>query len=233
TVTISSITGDGTLGITLAAGTAKDLAGNSALATPASSTVSIKNTENITLMLTPGWNLASCMVEFNASEVFGDSTTYASVWKWLASEKRWEVYLPTDPDNGEAYAKSKGFELLSTVLPGEGFWVNVQSDKPPTTDIRGELAKDPSLALAKGWNLLGLKSGQSLWIEDRSDAEKTAIESLWKWKGKEKKWAVSLPNAPDGDGGQAYADSKGFTLLESIDPGEGFWVNANEAITLP
>jgi|GEM_PF-556408 len=44
TVTLSSITGDGTLGISLAAGTAVDLASNSALASSASSTFTVDNT---------------------------------------------------------------------------------------------------------------------------------------------------------------------------------------------
>ena len=44
TVTISSLSGNGTLGISIAAGTASDLAGNSAAATGASSTFTVDNT---------------------------------------------------------------------------------------------------------------------------------------------------------------------------------------------
>jgi len=29
-----------------------------------------------------------------------------------------------------------------------------------------------------------------------------------------------------------YADSKGFSVIENINPGEGFWVNCTEAVTL-
>lgn len=34
------------------------------------------------------------------------------------------------------------------------------------------------------------------------------------------------------DKGMAYAASKGFKLLQTISPGEGFWVNAKEESTI-
>ena len=52
------------------------------------------------------------------------------------------------------------------------------------------------------------------------------IISLWKWAGDT--WAVYLPG--EDDGGVAYADSKGFDLLSTVNPGEGFWVNCTEAV---
>lgn len=40
--------------------------------------------------------------------------------------------------------------------------------------------------------------------------------------------AVYLPGQDDG--GTEYAQSKGFSVLENINPGEGFWINATQQI---
>ena len=52
--------------------------------------------------------------------------TVISVWKWTTvnGSKNWEVYLPEE-DTAGAYAAAKGFGQLTTIDPGEGFWVNV------------------------------------------------------------------------------------------------------------
>lgn len=179
-----------------------------------------------TLYVQEGWNLMSCQVEVNAKAVFQDEKTYISVWKWLGN--KWAVYLPTSEDGGKSYAESKGFDLLTTITPGQGFWMN--NGLPATLNITGT-QDEGTLPLGQGWNLLGLKNNQTLSVADLSPQEKETIVSLWKWeKGK---WAVSLPNDPKGDEGQAYAQSKGFSWLDSITPGEGFWVNAKNAMNLP
>jgi hypothetical protein len=57
-------------------------------------------------------------------------------------------------------------------------------------------------------------------------ADSTIFTSVWKWADGStgaKTWAVYLP---DGDGGVAYAASKGFMALTTISSGEGFWVNS-------
>lgn len=43
---------------------------------------------------------------------------------------------------------------------------------------------------------------------------------------------VSLCRQPTDNSAAAYAESKGFSVLTAIDPGEGFWVNAKEAVVL-
>lgn len=57
---------------------------------------------------------------------------------------------------------------------------------------------------------------------------KDDISSVWKWDSGV--WAVYLPGQENG--GAAYAQSKGSTILSNIDPGEGFWINCTEAVTL-
>jgi hypothetical protein len=45
---------------------------------------------------------------------------------------------------------------------------------------------------------------------------------MWKWCNNS--WSVIIPGLTDK--GTAYAASKGFTLLNGVNPMEGFWVNS-------
>jgi hypothetical protein len=80
--------------------------------------------------------------------------------------------------------------------------------------------------LEQGWNLMGMNKSMSQNISDLVQGKEDIIASVWKWDSGN--WAVYLP----GQDTEAYAQSKGFTLLTNINPGEGFWVNATQPITL-
>jgi len=125
------------------------------------------------------------------------------------------VYLPGEKAPG-SYAKSKGFAVLGEIKSGEGFWLNSSSGL--SAEVVGQPDYGP-LSFGHGWNLLGLKSDQSKTATEVAAGQN--ITSLWAWQGGG--WAVFLPG--DGDEGKGYAQSKGFSLLSKIAPGEGFWVN--------
>jgi len=81
--------------------------------------------QNSSIAMQAGWNLIG--LKSNATKLITtlipeNEDNIASVWKWEGSN--WAVYLPGENDGGDAYAKSKGFALLSNIEPGEGFWVN-------------------------------------------------------------------------------------------------------------
>ena len=86
-----------------------------------------------------------------------------------------------------------------------------------------------NISFSSGWNLLGL-----VYEPDESKVESVLsdiisdVVSVWKWT--DNTWAVYLPAFEDG--GKAYADAKGFILLNKIGGGEGFWVNAMNEYTL-
>jgi len=73
---------------------------------------------------------------------------------------------------------------------------------------------------------LGLKTCQSKDITELISDNAEKIISLWKWQ--DNNWAVYLPNQDT----KKYADSKGFGVIDSINVGEGFWVNCAGAIIL-
>ena len=168
------------------------------------------------LYVKSGWNLISARTQIDVKNVFKDANKITSVWKW--QNGKWAVYLPGQSDGGQAYANSKGFSLLTTISPGEGFWVNANADTLYT--LSGTEVDETKIDLAEGWNLLGLKTNKALDVTTLND-----VTSVWKWENN--KWAVYLPG--EEDGGKSYAESKGFALLTTIFPGEGFWVNTGSA----
>ena len=126
-----------------------------------------------------------------------------------------------DLDN---YIDSKGFYLMTDISSGEGFWVNSSTEQ--TLTVSGTQPVDTSCSLTDGWNLNGLKSNETKAITDFIDGKEDKITSIWKWLNNT--WAVYLP----GGDTDTYAQSKGFSVLGEINPGEGFWVNCTVEVTL-
>lgn len=182
-------------------------------------------TESETISLLVGWNLVGTRTQIPVGTTFSSGASFTSVWKW--NNNQWAVRLTGQGDGGAAYAEGKGFTLLDTIEPGEGFWVNclLAGDVP----LSGPPVADAPLGLGAGWNLVSLKAGVAQEIGALVGEQAASVVSVWKWGNG--KWAVRLPGMEDG--GQTYATGKGFDLLTNIKPGEGFWVNAASALTLP
>ncbi len=171
------------------------------------------------IALSTGWNLKSALVEIDVSDVFGtDSTKFASVWKWTGNN--WAVYLISNNSGATSnYAGAKGFEVLETISPGEGFWVNVTASTEQTLSVPGTQVNNATISLEPGWNLKGLLSKDFINLGSVfSDSKKFA--SVWKWTNNN--WSVFLPQEESWGG---YANSKGFGVAYTVNSGEGFWVN--------
>ncbi len=175
------------------------------------------------LTLIGGWNLISSRTGFDVSNELSNGNSFKSVWKW--EENNWTVYLPGETDGGVSYAAAKGFNNLSTINPGEGFWVNSVGSGSLSISGTQEFG---SLTLTQGWNLIGLRKSEAITITELITGNEQQITSIWKWAGNN--WAVYLPGTEDG--GASYAQGKGFEPLENIDPNEGFWVNAEKGMVL-
>ena len=122
------------------------------------------------------------------------------------------------------YVNSKDFGVLSNIANGEGFLVN--SDVEQTLSYAGTPAAITSHPLDSDWSLIGLKSNGKQSVTELISGNEDDIASIWKWINNT--WSVYLP----GGGTETYAQSKGFSVLENIDPGEGFWVTCKKEITL-
>lgn len=80
------------------------------------------------------------------------------------------------------------------------------------------------LIFVTGWNLVG--NGNSAAMDVATVFGSTAnVTTVWKWNAASAKWAFYAPSIS----GQAltdYAAGKGYDVLNTIDGGDGFWVNA-------
>ena len=86
------------------------------------------------------------------------------------------------------------------------------------------------VSFATGWNLLGNSLNQTLSVVPTfSDA--AVVSTVWKWDVVKAGWQFYTPLLTSTEL-QAYASSKGFSVLSVINPGEGFWVNAKVAASL-
>ncbi len=171
--------------------------------------------------LATGWNLLALPLTPANSSVNavlgGILNQVVSAWKWTGST--WAVLIPANDDDGAQYAADKGYTLLQAINAGEGFWINAAA--PVTLAYSGSAPADATIPLSQGWNLVGMKSTKAAPVGDLAYPAGSTVISLWAWTGTT--WAVTLPQ--ESDGGADYAASKGFYLLQTINPGEGFWVN--------
>ena len=86
----------------------------------------------------------------------------------------------------------------------------------------------PSIALFSGWNLVGNSVNTPLTVAT-TFGDATKVTSVWVWNATTSKWAFYTPM--QFDGGAAYAGTKGYDVLTTINGGEAFWVNAQTAFT--
>ena len=176
-----------------------------------------------------GWNLLGNSIDapLDVAATFADSTNVTSVWKWISTMNRWAFYSPNESDGGHAYASSKGYEFLSTINAGEGFWVDA---KAPSTVLLpvGTAVTDASFqGLSSGWHLISTGDNKT------TDAFNTdvAVTTLWTWDNAQSKWYFYAPSLQT-QGGSALSDyikTNGYlnftTAGKTLGPGVGFWVN--------
>jgi hypothetical protein len=92
-------------------------------------------------------------------------------------------------------------------------------------------------ALAAGWNLMGNPLQTPILMLDRFgrvDAKVAGVTdnivSVWKWLPANSQWAFYAPSMT-ASALATYAFGKGYAVLERIEPGEGYWVNAKGALS--
>ena len=83
-------------------------------------------------------------------------------------------------------------------------------------------ANAQTINVITGWNLLGYSGASPLTASQIGNTDK--YQTAWKWNSATGKWAFFTPTMADG--GKAYADSKGYDFMNSVNTGDGFWINA-------
>ena len=132
------------------------------------------------------------------------------------------------------YAASKGYDVLSTVKGGEGFWVNAKT--PFAAQLPSGTAV-PSASLSgmpTSWNLVAIgdqktasQFNTALGTPPAAGEVPINLTSLWAWDVAQGNWYFYAPSLEKSGGLSAYIASKGYLDFGTrvLDPTTGFWVN--------
>jgi uncharacterized protein YkwD len=191
------------------------------------------------LNFTIGWNLLGNSVDtpITVNQIFNDKNTFNTIWKWNPSTSKWAFYTPANTDGGAAYATLKGYEFLSTINPGEGFWVNakVNATSAPAMTQTGNSFLLGANSLLPNWNLIA--TGTNLGVADFNRSLSGVLSgipanvtTLWAWDAANQKWYFYSPALDATPGSLAtYIQGKGYEDFTSagitLGNGKGFWVN--------
>ena len=193
------------------------------------------------------WNLLGNSVNapLTVANTFGNPVNVSSVWKWIHATSKWAFYTPSIGDGGAAYAASQGYDFLTTINGGEGFWVNANTaftvSLPAGATVTTSAFKDqfiPPNNLPAGWSLIAVgdnptASGFNNNIGVNPPAPNTVLPnliSLWAWSNTASSWYFYAPSL-DANGTLAgYITSQGYLnfstpVVKTLGPTMGFWVN--------
>ena len=137
------------------------------------------------------------------------------------------------------YQKSKGYEALTSIGAGEGFWVNAEG--PFTATVAGGNAVTTAQlapSLVSGWYLVSI--GEEHTTPTLFNAALNAdLLSLWAWNAPSAQWYF-YAHQLEALGGTALKDyiaNKGYldftTANKLLDAGTGFWVNMPQSSGIP
>jgi hypothetical protein len=226
-----------TVGVcTVAANQAGDA--NYAAATQVTQNISVgQGTQSLSFSL--GWNLLGNILNQILSVVptFADTAIVTTVWKWDVTVPGWQFYAPSmTPTELQTYATSKGYGVLSSINPGEGYWVNAK--------VAGSLGAQAgsaytltSAGLVTGWNLVATStdvtpSTFNISLSATPPSQGTIpinLTTLWAWDSTQSKWYFYAPGLEASGGLGAYITGKGYldftTANKTLGNGVGFWVN--------
>jgi sugar lactone lactonase YvrE len=191
-----------------------------------------------------GWNLLGngTSLPISVASTFGNAANVLSVWKWDAATSSWAFYAPSYSDGGAAYASAQGYEFLTSINPGDGYWVNATvafSLTGSTTGIysASNFVFNSATALLSGWNLISVGDGISA-SSFNSSLSSTApiagsvasnVNSIWAWDSANSAWYFYAPTLDANGSLSSFISNQGYkdfrTNNFSFQNGVGFWVN--------
>jgi hypothetical protein len=255
TFTVSANSGYVTVSVT---GCGGNLSGNTYTTGTITGTCAITATFAPTATLVKGWNLMgnSSSSPLDVTKL-GDATQsqVTTVWKWVPGKQRWAFYTPAyTAAELLTYANGKGYDVLSSINGGEGFWVNASAGFQLTLPVGSAVltstfgdSLDTSVApngLPAGWSLIAVGDGASprAFVNavsvtppanvNGANAANSLI-SMWAWDSATTNWYFYAPNLDNSGGLVSYITSKLYedfagsaTLpVKILSPTTGFWVN--------
>lgn len=184
------------------------------------------------LPISPGWNLLGNggSAPIDVAAAFSDANRFATVWKWIAPNSAWAFYAPSLAAQGGTaladFAASGGYELLTSIDGGEGFWVNARE----ATSLAlpgGSAIGAAGRTLVKGWNLVSI--GETATPRQFCDARTGTVTTLWAWDAAANAWYFYAPGLDASGGLASFIAARGYLDFsagnKALGPGIGFWVN--------
>ena len=191
------------------------------------------------LVVAQGWNLLgnSSSGALNVASALGDGSKITTVWKWIARAAKWAFYAPSLA--GQAltdYVTGKGYDVLTTINTGEGFWVNAKTAFTAPLPTGTPISSATFQGMASGWNLISIGDNKTpRAFNNALNATPPAagdipinISTLWAWDVLQSNWYFYAPSLDKSGGLTNYIGSKGyldFGATKTLDPTTGFWVN--------
>lgn len=198
-----------------------------------------------------GWNLMGNGLgnPVTVSTLFGNASDVTTVWKWEPSGNNpnitypaWAFFTPTQADGGSAYAAAHGYDFLTTINPGDGFWVNakipftVSLSGIPISSTRFQNSSTGSAnPLPGGWSLIAVgdnptPSAFNVSVGATPPAAgviPTNITTLWSWNAASANWYFYAPSLDANGTLASYIGSKYYLPFGTgtLMPTTGFWVN--------
>jgi fibronectin type 3 domain-containing protein len=174
-----------------------------------------------------GWNLAgnSLSTPIDVKTTFGAQAGIVTLWKWDASGSKWAFYSPALDTAGTlaSYTASKGYSDLTTINPGEGYWVNASS-QVSLAQASGTGFSLAASNLVTGWNLVATG-------DDISPASFTTtvgnVTTQWAWDNINSAWYFYAPALVANNTLASYITGKSYKDFGTLTLGKGlgFWVN--------
>src|SRR4029079_11069376 len=117
-----------------------------------------------TVSVASGWNLLGSSVgnALSVASVYGDANKVSTVWKWVASKSNWAFYAPSLV--GQAltdYAAGKGYDVLTTINGGEGYWINARAAFDAQVAVGTQVSSASFQTMPTGWNLIAIGDGKT------------------------------------------------------------------------
>lgn len=180
------------------------------------------------LNLALGWNLLgnSLNTPLDVRATLGAEAQVVSVWKWDPVTRSWAFYSPSldaTPGALQSYADSMGYSVLTSVAPGEAYWVNTTGALALGVQAGVGFALTPA-QLVVGWNLTATADDVSPNLLANSIGN---VITLWAWDNATSKWYFHAPSLQASGAIASYIAGNGYKdfAAMTLGNGVGFWLN--------
>jgi hypothetical protein len=193
-------------------------------------TVSLSNT--VTLNLNVGWNLVgnSFTGSLDVATAIGDTTKVITAWKWIANGAKWAFYASSLAGQALAdYATGKGYDVLTSINGGEGFWINAKTPFTAQLPVGTAITSASFQTMLSGWNLIAIGESKTPSQFNALASAAAPLTTLWAWDPVQTNWYFYAPSLDASGGLSAYIADKGYLDFmannKMLGQGVGFWVN--------